>query len=347
VSGYTVGVARVEAPQGAPDRWVELPRVHPLRDLGSGRQRRTSVLTVGARTGGGPTLSVTGRTAVLPGAALTAWSAGALGPVTLRPAVLPLRAITLGAVTLGATVTPLATRAAGMLRAVARRPVTLGAVTLGATVLPVAARGRGTLRAIPCRATVLPLRPVTGGTLAARCAGPLGAVTLRATVLPLRAVTGRPIALGAVTLRATLLPVATRGRGTLRAIPCRAPVLPLRTIAGGPVTARSARALRPVPLRATVLPVPTGSTRALRPIPLGPAVLPSSPFVTRRCAGTAAAAAVTISLRTGTTVISPAGRSAGPRTGPTPRRTGPARAAGVASSPGAAAVARPIGAASR
>ena len=52
VGGHLVGVPRVEAAQGYPDRLVELPRVGPLREVGPRRKRRTALLAVARRPAG-------------------------------------------------------------------------------------------------------------------------------------------------------------------------------------------------------------------------------------------------------------------------------------------------------
>jgi hypothetical protein len=313
MSGHAVGIARIEAAPRAADRCVEVARVDPVGNLRSGGQRRTAVLTVGSRPRRGPPLTIPRRLAVLPRAA---GATGALGSVALRTPVLPLGALPRRPITLRTAVTPLATRAG-----------------------PVTARS----------------------------------VALRTTVLPLRAVTRGP-----ATLRTTLLPLTPRRRGALRTVPrrpltprrtiplrpvaLRATVLPLRTVPRGAITPRSAGSLRTVPLRTTVLPVASRGRRSLGPVPLRTAVLPTALFVTRRRSGATAPAGVAVTLRARTTTAArPAGRPAGASTrtpsggtgsttrsaGSTARRTGPARAAGVASGSGAAAVARSVGAASR
>jgi hypothetical protein len=261
--GDALGIAGVEATQGAADRRVELPRVDPLGDFRAGRQRRTAILAVGTWTRGGPPMPITGRTAVLPGAARS---------------TVPMGTATGRAVALRTTVAPLSTRA----RTIAGRPI-----ALGTTVLPLRPVTRG---AVALRTTVLPLRTVDGRPVTPRRTRTLRPITLQSTVLPLRTVAGRP-----VTLRTTVLPlraiaggaVTARRTRTLRPVTLRAAVLPLRAVTRGAVTARRTRTLRtvagrPVTLRATVLPlgtIPGGSvtarrTRTLGTIPLRPAVLP-------------------------------------------------------------------------
>ena len=270
VGGDLICVARVEALERTADRRVELPGVDPLGDLRAGRQRRT----IGPR---GRPPAGTWRRRLLPAATDAARRTGALRPVTLRLAVLPLRAIARWGGHPADGGRPTA-RGGSVGRPGACGPATADDRRSGRSPRGAPGRagghpaddgpasrhagaaerwgrspcglrschcGRSPVGRSPCgrRSCQLAGRPNAGAGRPAAC-GPATAGGRRRAGHPADAV----------------LPVATRGGRTLRPVALRLAVLPLRTIAGGPVT-----------LRTAVLPLRDASRWAGRPAACGPA----------------------------------------------------------------------------
>ena len=179
------------------------PSVLPLRTL---RSRPVVTRPVGRGTAGLPA-----------GATLTG---NPLGPVTLGTS-------TLGTVPLRTAVLP------------------AGAVP---TVTAIAGRASGPLRAVPAGPPVLPTAAVPAVTaIAGRASGPLRAVTAGPPVLPSGAVDRRPpLSAGCVTLRAAVLP--------LRAIPCASVPAGAVTRGAGRSATGARRPGRPVARAAAALP---------------------------------------------------------------------------------------------
>ena len=178
VAGDALDIARVQAPERATHRGVEVAGIHPVGQLRPRRQRRTPLLSRRTRTSGAPrrtSTAVVGGTPLVPVASVAARSTGTLrtitgGAISLRLAVLPLRTITGGTVTL--------------------RPSTLGPfLPLARSVArPNCALGCATGLPVPVRATLLPI-----ASLGTPVSAPVRTVALRSTVLPLRTITGRPV----------------------------------------------------------------------------------------------------------------------------------------------------------
>ena len=279
-----LGVARVEAAQGAAHRRVEVAGVDPLGDLRARRQRRTTVLAVGAadgrpagpagrRTADGPASSAAGRRAAADGHPADGGPATAAG----RPC---------GRSPCGRRSPPLRTVAAAGGHPADGRPGDDG---------PATADGRR-CGPVALRTAVLPLRAV------ARCGrSPCGRRSCHCGRSPRAA--GHPADGGPATRRAAR-PTAADGRpadgrrcggrhcgrspcGTavlplrtvaLRAVALRTAVLPLRTVAAAAVALRHGR-LRTVTLRTAVLPLPRGDPTAAdgRPADDGPATARRAP----------------------------------------------------------------------